>query len=99
MAGRERAMAGSRQDPGAAGMAAGCEDAGRMGPGACVAPEHRARCGIPRRFRTAYPATPQGHERQPVAGVTLPQPARAVARATPTTPEPPSGYLELSTLR
>jgi hypothetical protein len=99
MAGRERAMAGSRRDPGAAGMAAGCEYAGPMGPGACVAPEHRARCGIPRRFRTAYPATRQGHMRQSVAGLASMKPARAVVRATPTTPEPISGYLELSTLR
>lgn len=99
MAGRERAMAGSRRDTGAAGRAAGCEDAGWLRPGAGLAAEQRPQCGIHRRFRTAYPATRQGRERQPIAGVTLPQTARAVARATPTTPELISGYLGLSTLR
>jgi hypothetical protein len=48
---------------------------------------------------TAYPDTPRSHGRQPVAGVALLKPARAVARATPTTPDRISGYMELSTSR
>ena len=92
MAGRERAMAGGRH-----GMGAARPGAARMRPGGCVAPHHRAQDGIHRRSRTAYPATPRSSGRQPVAGVALRKPARAVARATPTTPERTSGYVEQST--
>ncbi len=80
-------------------MVAGREATGRMGPGACVAPQRRAQYGIHRQSRTAYPAARRGHVRQPVAGLASMKTARAVARATPTKPEPISGYLELSTLR
>ena len=82
MAGRERAMAGGRH-----GMSAAGPGAARMRPGGCVVPRRRAQDGLHRRPGTAYPVTPRSHGRQPVAGVALLKPARAVARATPTTPE------------
>jgi len=90
MAGGEQAMAGGRHGMGAAGQAAA-----RPTSAGCVVP----RAGPKRDTlpgETAYPDTPRSHGRQPVASVALPKPARAVARATPTTPERLSGYMEQS---
>jgi hypothetical protein len=94
MAGRERAMAENRR-----GMNVAGPGAGRMRPRWCVASRRRAQDGIHRRPRTAYPTTPRSRVQQPVAGVALRTPAQAIARATPTTPERISGYMELSTYR
>jgi len=94
MAERERAMAEGRREMGAAGPGAA-----RMRPGRVrsVASPGSGRDTPP--SETAYPDTPRSHGRQPVAGVALLKPARAVARATPTTPERISGYMEQSISR
>jgi len=86
MAGRERAMAGGRHGTGVAGPGEA-----RMTPGGLrgAASPGSERDTLP--SETAYPDTPRSHGRQPVAGVALLKPARAVARATPTTPERISG--------
>jgi len=91
MAGRERAMAGGRRKMGASGLGAA-----RMGPGGVcgVASPGSGRDTPPR--ETAYPDTPRNHRRQPVAGWASMRTARTVARATPTTPEWISGYMEQS---
>jgi len=90
MAGRERAMAGSRRELGAAGLGAA-----RMGlGGGGVASPGSGRDTLP--GETAYPDTPRSHGRQPAAGGASLKPARAVARATSTTPERLSGYMEQS---
>jgi len=57
----------------------------------------RTRVGIHRRSRSAYPATPRSMMRQHDGTSASPEPARPVARATTTTPEQVSGYMEQST--
>jgi len=88
MAASERAMAGGRY-----GMGAVSRGAGRMGARGAMPPGSR---GDTLPGETVYPDTPRSHGRQPVASGALPKPARAIARATPTTPERVSGYMELS---
>jgi hypothetical protein len=91
MAGREQAMVGGRHETGAAGPSAdrmrprGLPDAAWPGSERDTLPGE-----------TAYPDTPRSHRRQPVASVAPLKPARAVTRATPTTPERVSGYMEQS---
>jgi hypothetical protein len=89
MAEREQAMAGGRHRDGRCWFGRGPEGAGSSCGPASPGSRRETTPGD-----TAYPDTPRSHGRQPVDGVALLKPARAVARATPTRPGRVSGYME-----